>query len=298
MTPSEIPRKGAIRVTGVVTNDSEEDWVDVNVAPFVSREPITTRDGLAEAAASAAGVSVGERLTDSATNDAVGDLTSGASVPFSLRVPLSSLGISGDPGVYWIGAHALAANADGRDRVADGRARTFIPLVTSPQARRRSVPVSVVLPLRERARRAADGSLNGPGRWVSLTKPEGRLTRLVDFGSSADTAAVSWLVDPGVLDALDDLAVGNPPISLGTAQPAGSTSDGGSDGGSDGEPSEDASPSPTPSPTPGSPSEEERMRANSVLETFLATALKHTLFTLGYSDPDVASLARRRPSLL
>jgi hypothetical protein len=290
MTPSEIPRRGAITLTGEVTNDSDEDWVDINVAPFVSTEPFTTRDALAEAAASPPDLAVGERLTDSGTYAAVGDLVAGQTIPFTLRVPVTSLEITGDAGVYWIGVHALGANSEGRDLVADGRARTFIPLVPPAVARRSSVPVSVVLPLRERARRAADGSLNGPTRWVNLTKPDGKLARLVDFGASAGSAPVSWLVDPGVLDALQDFARGNPPLSLGTAR--------GADDPDDADPSESPSPSASPSIEPGSPSEEERSRAASVLETFLITARTHGLFTLGYADPDVASLARRRPSLI
>ena len=71
------------------------------------------------------------------------------------------MGITGEPGVYWLGVHALGTSAAGRDLVADGRARSFIPLVTGPQTDAAS-DVSLVLPMRERARRAADGSLNGP----------------------------------------------------------------------------------------------------------------------------------------
>ena len=130
-------------------------------------------------------------------------------------MPVSSLPISGEPGVYWIGVHALGSSPEGRDVVADGRARTFIPLVPPAIARKRTVPVSVVLPLRDRARRDADGSLNGPTRWVNLTKPEGRLSRLADFGASAGSAPVSWLVDASILDALSDFGDGNPPLSLG-----------------------------------------------------------------------------------
>ncbi|MCW2820859.1 MAG: hypothetical protein JWR64_654 [Marmoricola sp.] len=313
MTPSQIPSKGVITLTGVVRNDSAEDWLDINVAPFLSRTPITTRDELARAAATPANEAVGERLTDSGTYAAVGDLTPGRAVPFSLRVPVTSLLVSGDPGVYWIGVHALGTDAAGRDLVADGRARTFIPLVAPQQARARSVAVSVVLPLRERARRAADGSLNGPTRWVTLTAPDGRLTRLVDFGASAGRAPVSWLVDPAVLDALDDFSRGNPPLSLGSARRAGNgpgdadtgdttngdtTTGDTTNGDSSGQPSASPSPSDSASPEPGSPSEEQRQRARSVLDAFLGTARSHPLFTLGYSDPDVASLARRRPSLI
>ncbi len=300
MTPAEIPSAGTITLTGVVTNDSEDDWTDINVAPFTSAEPITTRDELAEAAETAADVAVGERLTDEGTYMAIGDLGPGARAPFTLRLPVTSLLISGAPGVYWIGVHALGTNTDGRDPGADGRARTFIALVSPRQARQRSVPVSVVLPLRERARRAEDGSLNRPGRWARLTRIEGRLSRIVDFGASAGTAPVTWLVDPAVLDALDDYRGGNPPLSLGAA-PA--------DGQPEEEPeetreepgeqeSESASPSPSPEPEPGTPTQEQRDRASTVLERFLATARTKDLLTLGYADPDVVSLARRRAGLI
>ncbi len=299
MTPAQIPSRGAITLSGVVQNDSDEDWVDVNVAPFVSGTPMTTRDELLEASRTAPSVAVGERLTDEGTYVSVGDLGANESASFSLRLPVDSLLITGDPGVYWIGVHALGANTDGRDLVADGRARTFVPLLTRQQSRTRSVPVSVVLPMRERARRAADGSLNGPGRWANLTSADGRLTRLVDFGASAGTAPVSWTVDAAVLDALADFGAGNPPISLGTP---GAPSDPPDD--ADEQPQPDSgqspgtSPSATPSARPGGPDRDERARATAVLEAFLATARTQDLYTTGYSDPDVAALARRRPGLI
>lgn len=308
MTPSQIPRKGVIKLTGVVANGSGEDWTDVNVAPFVSTRPITTRDDLALAAATAPSVAVGERLTDPGTYAAVGDLAPGASAAFSIRIPVTSTLTAGGPGVYWIGVHALGTNAEGRDLVADGRARTFIPLVTTGVAGRRSVPVSIVLPLRERARRAADGSLNGPTRWVNLTKADGRLSRLVAFGSSAGPSALTWVLDPAVLDALDDFGHGNVPLSLGSAtrtesgekskNPADGAPEESPGGGPTGEPSAPPSPGTAATPAAGDPSEAERTRASGVLQEFLATARGHTLLTVGYGDPDVVSLARRRPSLL
>ncbi len=296
MSPGQVPRKGDIRVAGTVTNDSEEDWSDINVAPFVASSPITSRDELAEASASAADVAVGDRLTDAGTYVAVGDLAPGERASFRIRIPVESLGITGDPGVYWIGVHALGSNVDGRDAVADGRVRTFIPLVapaTARAARRRPVPVSVVLPLRDRARRAVDGSLNGPARWAALTGPSGRLTRLADFGASAGDAPLAWLVDPAVVDALEDFSDGNPPLSLGSPERAG-------EGASEApeSPSEEPSPSAVPSPVPGAPTDAEQERAGKVLDRFLASARTHTLFRLGYSDPDTAALARRRPALV
>lgn len=282
---------------GVVTNSSVETWTDINVAPFVSRSPITTREALTEAAASEVDATVGDRLTDPGLYSGVGDLAPGAHVPFSLRVPVTSLRITKAPGVYWIGVHALGANTRGRDLVADGRARTFIALVPPLMARRHNIQVSVVLPLRERARRGADGRLAEPARWSDLTRPDGRLGRLVDFGASAGQTPVTWLVDPATLDALDDISRGNPPLSLGLVRTSGGTRT----------PSSPTTP-PTPSateppalpadPAPSAAEDTARGTATRVLRAFLATARSHTLFALGYADPDVASLARRRPSLL
>ncbi|MET0838792.1 MAG: hypothetical protein ABWY19_08435, partial [Marmoricola sp.] len=46
LTPSTIPQRGRIMISGVVENVSEEDWSDINVSPFISAEPLTTRDEL------------------------------------------------------------------------------------------------------------------------------------------------------------------------------------------------------------------------------------------------------------
>ena len=69
-------------------NDSEEDWTDINVAPFISSEPITTRDELAEAAAtdvrrrpSATGSPTRATYVRSATS------RPGRARPFTIRVP-------------------------------------------------------------------------------------------------------------------------------------------------------------------------------------------------------------------
>ena len=191
--------------------------------------------------------------------------------------------------------HALGATSEGRDTIADGRVRTFIPLVPQSVARRRTVPVSVVLPLRERARRAVDGSLNGPARWVNLTRPDGRLSRLADFAASAGAAPVTWLLDPAVLDALSDFGRGNPPLSLGPAN----ASDDGEDGEGDGDdPGSSPSPSPTAEPVSGAPSKAQQARAAAVLEDLLADTRGDTVLNLGYADPDVVSLVRRGPNLL
>ena len=313
MNPAVIPDKGDLVIRGVVSNASTEQWTDVNVAPFLSSEPITTRDDLAVAAATEPTDAVGTRLSDPATYVNVGDMLPGQSATFTIRVPRTSMGITGEPGVYWIGVHALGTNADGRDLTADGRARTFIPLVDRRQARRSSVDVSLVLPFRERARRASDGSLAGPGRWESLTSTEGRLRQLADFAASAAGAPVTWEVDPAVLDALEDFGRGNPTLSLGATQrteetsPSPSPDDAGSatpdpssasEAGSSAEAGPDANASLEPDRAEDQPDAEQSAQAASVLATFLGVIRGSTLLTLPYGDPDVAALLRDRPSLL
>ncbi|SDS88034.1 hypothetical protein SAMN04488570_2934 [Nocardioides scoriae] len=310
LSPSVLPRRGAVRMQGTVTNSSEEEWSDVNVAPFSSTTPMTTRDEVALAAQTDEAATVGERLDDAGTFVSLGDLAPGERLSFSLRVPVSELPISGDPGVYWIGVHALGTSSAGRDSVADGRARTFVPLVSRARARATRVPVSVVLPLREPARRAADASLAAPQRWVRLTGDTGRLARLADFADSAGDDPLTWVADPAVLDAVGDLAQGNPSLSLGgrrrVADPDdGDGSDGGSDGGSGGG-SASGSPSPSASPTPrgdgdagaGIPSEADSQAARALLTQLVDSLREHDLLTLGYADPDAAGLARRSVGLL
>lgn len=303
LSPSALPARGAVTLTGSVANTSPIEWTDINVAPFVSRTPITTRSELAQAAETEESAAVGDRLTDPGVTVAAGDLQPGQSTTFSLRVPRSALPISGDPGVYWIGVHALGSSVDGRDLVADGRVRTFIPLVPNSVARRRSVPVSVVLPLRERARRAGDGRLAKPDRWDALTGPSGRLRRIADFGASAGSTPLTWLVDPAVLDALADYGAGNPPLRLGSTRdgdPDGDPDDGEDEPDPDDGETPSASPSPATSPAPGdgAPGEDTRARAEEVRQRLLASVRSAPVLALGYSDPDVIALARRGPALL
>ncbi|ROR92907.1 hypothetical protein EDD33_3808 [Nocardioides aurantiacus] len=288
MSPAVLPRRGSITLEGSVSNDSEEDWDDVNVTPFSSTTPLTTREDLALAAQTPEQTTVGERLD---VFDAVGDLGPGESADFAVRVPVGELPISGDPGAYWIGVHALGTDAAGRDAVADGRARTFVPLLTPRQARSASVPVSLVLPLRQAARRAADGSLDDPQQWVDLSAEEGRLTRLADLAATAGDRPLTWLADPAVLDALSDLGRGNPPVSLETR------SEGSDEGSEEDDPEESPAPS-GGSDAAGVPDGAAAERARALVQRLRDELDSRDLLTLPYADPDAAALARRRPPLL
>ena len=118
--------------------------------------------------------------------------------------------------------HVLGASTAGRDSVADGGPARSSRSARSSVARQRTVPLSVVLPLRDRARRAADGSLNGPTRWVQRSPaPTAASPGWRTSAASAGAAPVTWLVDPAVLDALRTSAAATRRSSLGSERQPG-----------------------------------------------------------------------------
>lgn len=286
LTPAAIPARGRIVLAGTVTNDSDEDWAAINVDPFISRTPMTTRDQLAEAAASDPSAEVGRRLIEEGQFAPIGDLGPGESAPFRISLPVKDLlgsVITGDPGVYWIGVHALGQNADGRDTLADGRARTFIPLVRSAE----QTSVAIVVPVRDRVRRSANGKVLNATDWAKNLTPEGRLGRLAAFLEAAGPLPTTLLVDPAVLDAVADLEAENPPFSLGT-NPETETPD----------PAEEPSPTASLSRDADRLEPADRVNAGNWLDSITASARQHTTLALPYADPDVNSVARRQPDLL
>lgn len=295
MSPAVVPRQGAVVLRGVVTNDSDDTWQDVNVLPFVGTSPITDRTELAEQVQLEQTVEVGDRLTDPALFVSLGDLAPGSSTTFRLRLPVDRLPIGQVPGVYWIGAHALGSNADGRDTVADGRARTLIPLL--PRAGERT-SLALVLPLRDRVRRTPEGRVADREGWAEKLGEDGSLDRLLAFAETGAATPFTWLVDPSVLDAVADLAAGNPEMSLGVPEPEGET-----DGSGD-EPSatDEASPDDGDGERTdgGDEAEEDEVaaRARSWLDAMTTSMRGQAVLGLGYGDPDVAALTRHRPGML
>jgi hypothetical protein len=245
LSPSTIPDQGRVRVSGFVTNDDTESWSTINVYAFISDTPLTTPDQLAEAAAMPPDAVVGGRIADEHHKDFIPELAPGDSAPYSISIPRTLLHVS-TPGVYWFGIHALGESSEGRDQNADGRARTFLPLV--PDARTGQEPTSIVIPLRHQLVYADDGSLDDLAGWIQTLSQGGRLRSLVDFGASSGARTVSWAVDPAVIDAVRRIADGNPPRSLdANLQP-------GQPDGEDEQGDETASPSASPMATEASAS--------------------------------------------
>jgi hypothetical protein len=289
LTPSTVPAKGRVTMTGEITNTSQSTWTNLQVYMLRSTTPITSDSDLAAAAASDPATQVGTRLAGTGLYQDVGDLAPGQSTSYVLSVPRGQLGLSGAPGVYWFGVHVLGAENGYRDSVADGRARTFLPLVPPHNP---GTQLSLIVPIRQPVRRDQDGQLIGMRQWQRLLGADGRLGRLLQLSSRGVNQPLTWVVDPAVLDAARSVAEQNPPLDTGaTTGPGSSPSPSPS-----GSPSPSASPS--ASPSPGSPSANAGSTgaadAAAWLQMFQGQAGSHNVMTVPYGDLDVAAVMRNR----
>jgi hypothetical protein len=272
LAPATIPRRGRVTLTGVVTNRSQQTWTDLRAYLFTSPTPIRTRSALAEAAASEADSPVGERLTGASLYDGIGDLAPGGTARYRLSVRRADLGITGEPGVYWVGVHVLGAENGARDVVADGRARTFMPLLRAPAAAGRggSTRLALVVPVKEPVRRGGAARLLDVPSWQRTLAPDGRLDRLLKLSRRA-RQPITWVVDPAVLDAVQSIARGNPPLETG--------------------PTAGGGPTPTAGPrTIADPDSRTRTAARRWLQSFRRQAPAHVVGTVPYGDLDVAAV--------
>jgi hypothetical protein len=313
LTPSTIPDHGTIQISGYVTNDDTATWSTINVYAFISQEPLTKPDQLAEAAAAPADAVVGDRINPDSEQYKylIPELAPGDSAPYTISIPRSQLHVS-KPGVYWFGVHALGEGPDGRDKFADGRARTFLPLV--PERRPGQEPVGVVIPVRHQLVYAPDGSVDRLADWTKSLSAGGRLRQLVEFGASAGDRTVTWVIDPAVVDAVRRIADGNPPRSLApTLEP--SQAEDGNEGDPGDEPSDSAAPSEEPTESPSADPESDssspldldsldpvvRTAATAAQEWLarLTDAMRpeDQVMTLPYGDVDVAAAAAHDPEL-
>lgn len=315
VSPATVPSgQGAmVRIAGTVTNLSTSPFTRVNVHPVTSDSPITDPAALAEAAQTDADTYIGDRVTAPGAFDTIDVLEPGEAADFRIRVSPAALELGTENGVYWLGVHALGDGATPRDAFADGRARTFIPLLPQPAGDGpRSgpqqpgppsppgppddgVPSALVVPLRADVRYAADGSLRSTRSWTRSLAEGGRLHDLLDVAATTGRTPLTWLVDPAVPDAVARLAAGNPSRSL--APPAAE----------DEEPSETATPSPAASPTESSDEgEEEGLSdaeqrtaevAQAWLETFTEVMTESEVLALPFGDVDVSAAAAHDPQV-
>lgn len=282
LAPSVVPAHGDVTVSGRIRNRSGQTWTDLTVYLLTSAEPMTTTAALEAAVDGDPHEQVGNRIVEPGLYRRVSDLAPRQTTRFLLSVPRSQLGISGDPGVYWLGVQVLGTSDEGRIDGADGRARTFLPLVppSNPGTR-----LALGMQLRAHVVRSADGRLAQPDEWASMVSGPGRLERLLDLSESSDYP-LTWVVDPAVVQAVRSLAAGNPPLQLGAEGGA----QGGAQGGKDGEAVRGAAggASATPGGTSPEPGTAEASAAD-WLAQFAAGTANRPVLTLPYGDLDVSA---------
>jgi hypothetical protein len=314
VSPAVVPESGPIEITGTVSNDSIETWEDVQLYGVPSPSPITDPAALSEAADSPDDLVVGERITEPGTFPDVGTLTPGASRSFRITLPrrvLADAGVDAE-GVYWLGVQALGASEAGRDGTADGRARTFLPLVDE-SGRGTEVDTALVLPLRHEVNLDADGRVTDLDSWATDLSPGGRLDRVLDFGAEADGAPLTWLLDTAVPDTVAEVIAGNRGRTIaptpgvdGTDGEEGDGQDG--DGGTDGGGGGSADPDDQTSPTPGGGStpDDEPDPTQAAVDQFGGEWLEQlrsvlgagSVLTLPYGDVDADAALRGRSRML
>ncbi len=291
LAPSSIPEEGKVRISGYVTNESDETWTAINVHAFISDQPITDSTDLAFESTRGTEEYVGDRITVPGTFATIPELAPGASAPYTDRVPVSVLGVT-EPGVYWFGVHTLGTNSNGRDTVADGRARTFIPYVPR-QDRGDPIDTALVVPVRHQVLHTPDGRVDDEDAWLDTLDEGGQLSSVLDFGVAAGGRPITWLVDPAVPDAVSKLNQGNPvrplvvrPAGDPTAQPTDGTTP--SDGGTGG----------TDAPSSPAAGQELASRvATSWLARFQQALSGKQVLALPWGDLDVAAAAKNAPTV-
>ncbi|WP_139979665.1 DUF6049 family protein [Nocardioides litoris] len=313
LSPGSLPASGPIRVTGTVTNRTDEDWSSIRLFALVGDgsdfAPLRSPDELAAAADTEPDDLVGYRKTEVGSPGEVELLPAGATARYSIELPAESV-VTTTPGSYWFGVHALGSSAsEPDDGNAVGRARTFLPWVPR-RYDDTPLPTAVVLPLTQPVRYAADGSVDDVATWTRVLGPTGRLTRLLELGA-ASPAPLTWVVDPAVVDAVAHLARGNRgrdlgPTGSGTGTPGpdetGSPSEGAPDAGDeagdeagDGAGDGDAE---APGEGAGEPQEESAVAASAWLDRLRQVLPGNQVLTLPYGNVDVPALLEHQPRLL
>lgn len=298
VSPAQLPANGKITIRGTVTNQSVEPWTTVNLLAFRSVAPITDATSLAASAAIDPTEYVGDRLTTPGTFDTVDVLDPGQTSEFEIKASRSQLGIGDSPGVYWIGVHALGDSSVPRDEIADGRARTFVPLVSRSKEQ---VDAAIVVPLRATVWHTPDGRVDRMAQWTHALSEGGRLDEILDVADVSGTAPLTWLVDPAVPAAVAQLAAGNPPRSL-APDPNAPERPPGTEGATP-TPTDQPYSAPTPVAPTGEPADEltaeEQAAATAAtawLSRFRTALASESVLSLPYGDLDVSAAIRQAPA--
>lgn len=219
VSPTRLEDTSTVTVSGQVTNLGDSAWSDAQAYLVIRPTPLTSRSALAEAVADDPGFA-GPRVVDVGLFDEIGDIPSGATRDFTVRVPGDQLPISGADGVYPVGVQILATAADGtRSNESVSRAITLLPHMTGEHA---AAPTTVVWSFFMPVGRDASGDLMDVDTLLAAIRTDGRLRQLLDVAMARGEDGRGVIVDPALVLAVDDLAGGGgaPDVSQADQQAA------------------------------------------------------------------------------
>lgn len=205
-----VPAKsGAITLSGTVTNDGRSTITDAKIGVRTAPGgPLSSRSALT-AAASRTGYNATDGFRVSGSAVALADVPAGASRPFSLKVPVSELGLT-DDGVYQLGVTVTGQSGSEPYQHVLGIRRTFLPW--SQKGGAKPTRFTYLWPLIDRPHVAVRTQTDEQQSPIFLDDdlagelaPGGRLQQMVDLGRNLP---VTWVVDPDLLATVDFMTRG------------------------------------------------------------------------------------------
>ena len=283
LSPTALSPGDDVQVSGTITNVDDSTWASINVFLVMSAGALSTAQELQDAADSPDTSYIGDRVVEDGAFASVGDLEPGQSVEYTVEVPYRQLGISGADGVYQVGVQVIGTDADGfRSATATGRARSFLPSLGADSTAR--VHTSVLWPLMARVRRVSDGGLANADWLVQLCAPGGRLRTMLDLARISTDAPLTLLVEPGLLNALGQLARGTLP---GGSETTGDEPES-PEPGADPDSAESLAEYVSMAPADGESIDQQTVRI--WLRDLIDLAAETPVWATGYSEPDLAAL--------
>jgi hypothetical protein len=201
-----VPAPGdTLTIGGYVENTTGSLALDVAVRLRLSPTPVRSRgeiDQILAGTAGRTGVAV-----ESTRAVVAPELAAGQRTVFSISIPFDDLGLSPSaPGVLVLGVESLAdVQDDGLGSRQTGFTRTFLPWFPDP-GQVDPTRVTMLFPLSTVPSRDGSGVFLDDHLGTEVAA-EGRLRRLLEAASAAPES-VAWVVDPALLESLQDMSDG------------------------------------------------------------------------------------------
>jgi hypothetical protein len=205
--PQRDKPNDTVTISGRITNTSDVELSNLQVAFWRSLDPIDTAEGMDRALDSAANEPLGARaqggsLYLNVPSDDDRTLESDESTPFSISATLDQLELPDIDGIYLVGVHLRGRLEPGGPDITVGRGRTFLPIVSQTPAEKVRQTSIVVLTSRPSLLRRG---VFGDDHLVDELSGQGRLTRLLQAAGAAGT---SFAVDPALVEEVQTMVAG------------------------------------------------------------------------------------------